>query len=296
MALPMRILRPLFLAICALGTCQGQVPAQPSVPGWNEINTVLMETTFMIVGPSARLGEENLSRCGTGFVLARSKGGTTQLVLITAKHVFEDIRGDEAAVKIRIQNSNGERVIKDATLAIRSGGKPLYTAHETQDVAAIDFSPERGSMLDSTERLGTVFLVPDEYLESIELHPGDEMLTLGFPFCNSANDAGYPVLRSGKLASYPILPTRKFGKPLFDFRVYPGNSGGPVYFYYPNRMIRGDFKIATVYRGIFGLVTEKVGPQQGSDPELGIIVPAVFIREVIDKLSEADSKTSSGRR
>ena len=291
----MRISLSFLLAICALGACQGQVQAQPSLPGWSEINTVLMETTFMIIGPSARRGEESSRRCGTGFVLGRSKGGTTQLVLITAKHVFEDIRGDEAAVKIRIQNSNGERVIKDATLAIRSGGRPLYTAHETQDVAAIDFSPERGSMLDSTDRLGTVFLVPDEYLESIELHPGDEMLTLGFPFCSLANDMGYPVLRSGKLASYPIFPTRKFSKQLFDFRVYPGNSGGPVYFYYSNRMIRGNVKIANVYRGIFGLVTEKAGPQQGTDPEIGIIVPAVFIREVIDKLSEGDSKTLSGR-
>jgi hypothetical protein len=97
-----------------------------------------METTFRIDGPSARPGEQGVTRCGTGFVLARPKGSATQLVLITAKHVFEDIRGDEAVVRIRTQNSNGERVIKDATLAIRRAGRPLYKAHETCRANSID--------------------------------------------------------------------------------------------------------------------------------------------------------------
>src|SRR5258708_39254011 len=64
-----------------------------------EINTTLMETTFLIVGPSSKQGEETKSRCGTGFVMMRlAKEGSTaaQWVLITAKHVFEDIRGDTA--------------------------------------------------------------------------------------------------------------------------------------------------------------------------------------------------------
>ena len=286
----MRMSLACVLVLCTLGRCKGQIAQQRSVPGWNEINTVLMKTTFMIIGPSARPSEENIGRCGTGFVLGRPEGDGNQLVFITAKHVFEDIRGDEATVKMRIKTPDGQWVVKDAAIAIRRAGTPLYIAHQAQDVAAIDFPTALASMLNDTERLGTRFLMTDEDLESIELHPGDELLTLGFPFCTMANEAGYPVLRSGILASYPILPTQKFARPLFDFRVHPGNSGGPVYFYYPNRMIRGDLKLAVVYRGIFGLMSQKANPQQGTDPELGIIVPAVFIREVIEMLSAADSK------
>ncbi len=210
-------------------------------------------------------------------------------MLITAKHVFEDIKGDAATLKLR-SKSGAHVVIKDVPVKIRENGKPLYLSHATEDVAAIDLTQSDESLLANTERLGLNFLVSDDYLQSIEIHPGDEMLTLGFPFCLGANDAGYPILRSGKLASYPIFPTKIFSEPLFDFRVYPGNSGGPVYFSYPNRTVRGDFRIAKIYRGLFGMVVEKAGPQQGTDPEIGIIVPAVFIRELVEQLSETDSK------
>jgi hypothetical protein len=100
--------------------------------------------------------------------------------------------------------------------------------------------------------------------------------------CFAANDAGYSVLRSGKLASYPILPLRKAGKILYDFRVYPGDSGGP----YKHQMNFG-----VTYQKLFGLVTQQANPINDVDPSLGVIVPAIYIKETIDKLAGFVYKT-----
>ena len=45
----------------------------------SEINTTLMETTFLILGPSARAGEDDKIRSGTCFIMTRPSkaGGTT---------------------------------------------------------------------------------------------------------------------------------------------------------------------------------------------------------------------------
>src|ERR1019366_8549499 len=58
--------------------------------------------------------------------------------------------------------------------------------------------------------------------------PGDEMMVLGYPQGLSANTAGFPILRSGRVAS-PVETGDVSPTFLLDFRVFPGNSGGPVF-------------------------------------------------------------------
>jgi hypothetical protein len=254
-----------------------------------------METTFLIVGPSSKQGEETKSRCGTGFVMMRlAKEGSTaaQWVLITAKHVFEDIRGDTATINMRMRSAGGDIVTVPYSVKLRDKGKTLYTEHATEDVAAIDIPFERNTILYQLDS-GTPtpnWLASDQFLEDIAIHPGDELLTLGYPMCFAANDAGYPVLRSGKLASYPILPLRKAGKILYDFRVYPGNSGGPVYLAYSERPYKHQMNFGMTYQKLFGLVTQQAGPINDVDPSLGVIVPAIYIKETIDKLAGFEFK------
>jgi hypothetical protein len=180
-------------------------------------------------------------------------------------------------------------------LRIRDKDKPLYTAHPTADVAVIDLTlpndsiiAQRGSNVTNVNWLAT-----DEFLASIDIHPGDELLCLGYPLGLAANEAGYPILRGGKIASYPVIPLKKVHSILYDFQVQPGNSGAPVYFSFTGR-IRKDhlppFGTVVTYQKLIGLVTQKVDPVGNIDPFIGLIVPSIYIKETIDQLSGFESK------
>jgi hypothetical protein len=76
---------------------------------------------------------------------------------------------------------------------------------------------------------------------------------------------------------------------IFDLFLYGGNSGGPVYFVYNNRLILGSTYIGQ-RRGILGLVIQQAAskiPEFADKPlNLGVIVPAHFIKETIALLPE----------
>src|SRR5437660_6532873 len=98
----------LVLSLSAAGQQQATPTPQPK---FAEINTTLMETTVRISGPSARVGEGNAVRCGTAFIMLRFvQPNSTQArhVLVTARHVLDDIRSDEAIVKLRRRNAAGD--------------------------------------------------------------------------------------------------------------------------------------------------------------------------------------------
>ncbi len=223
---------------------------------------------------------------------------TGQYVFVTAKHVFEDIKGDTATVNLRKRNSTGDAVPFQFPLKIRDGDRILYTAHSTEDVAVIDIALPKDSIIvqRGTEVTNIDWLATDEFLESIDLHPGDELLCLGYPLGLVANDAGYPILRGGRIASYPVIPLKKAHRILYDFQVQPGNSGGPVYFSFAGR-IRKDHlpPLGTVvtYQKLIGLVIQKADPVGNIDPFIGVIVPSVYIKETIDQLSGFESKPST---
>jgi hypothetical protein len=124
-------------------------------------------------------------------------------------------------------------------------------------------------------------------VEEIELHPGDDAFCLGFPLFAST-PGGFPVLRTGHIASYPLTPMKDVGPIYFDLNVFPGNSGGPVYFHYINRVIKGSLEFAKYHQGILGLVSEQrlsPAPEFAStNLSIGVVVPAPFIRETIDML------------
>ena len=278
-------------------TVPGASATPPATTRSPEINTLLMESTFLVKGPSAKVGEEDKERTGTCFIMARRLKADSDegvYVLITAKHVFEDIRGDQATVVLRKRNTIGDPIPLPFLLKIRDRGRKLYTEHASADVAAIDVDlPSESIMAQLEGNIATPnWFATDDFLKDIAIHPGDELLSLGYPFGLQANDAGYAVLRSGKIASYPIIPQKRVPPILYDFRVLPGNSGGPVYFEYADRLYKGTyspFKRVT-FQKIFGLVTSMVNPIQNTDPSIGLIVPSVFIKETIDQLAGFESK------
>ena len=74
---------------------------------------------------------------------------------------------------------------------------------------------------------------------------------------------------------------------LVDLFLYPGNSGGPAYFTFVHRIYKKQIHLG-VEQGILGLVIQESHsniPEFKDKPlNLGVIVPAVFIKETIDLL------------
>jgi S1-C subfamily serine protease len=196
-------------------------------------------------------------------------------VLVTANHVFAGMAADQATIGYRVQGPDGAWTYAPQRLAIRAGGKPLWTRNPTRDVAAIAITAPPAF---AKAAIPLAWLAGDDTLAQNQLAPGDEMMVLGFPHGLSANSAGFPILRSGRVASYPLGPSAAYPTFLLDFRVFPGNSGGPVWL---------DSSEGQKGRVIAGMLTQQV--QKGDENlEIGIVTQARFIR---DTLTLLDSPT-----
>jgi hypothetical protein len=249
-----------------------------------EINTQLMESTFQVLGSAKQAGA---TTSGTVFLMGKPVGneGHASFVLITAAHVLDDIVGDTATMKYRWRKDDGSIANEDYLFKIRDQGKPLYVKHPEVDVAALYM--QMPTTFQKVKLLPIGLIGTDEWLSQFEIHPGDELNCLGYPLFASG-PYGYPILRSGKIASYPLVPTKETKNWLFDFRVFPGNSGGPVYFTDRNRTYGGSTRIGETIQFLAGLVTAQINSQlfKDKDLSLGVVIPAIFIRETLDLLPE----------
>jgi S1-C subfamily serine protease len=266
------------------GTCpllNGQAPR------FFDLNTLLMQATFRI--------QEQTAGCqavATGFIVGRpytSDPSKARLTLITAAHVLKAAIGDSVTLMLRHKQLLGWQQLP-IPVAIRAGGRPLWVEHPNADVAAIYVAVPTALM---PEIISTDLLADDAVLTKFEIHPGDELNCLGYPL-GFESTGGFPILRSGEIASYPLVPTTENPYFLLDFRVFQGNSGGPVYFVQANRFYGGGTHIE-IDQFIIGLVSEEVGVTQqfqglyenrSQTYPLGLakIVPATYIKAVINLL------------
>jgi hypothetical protein len=270
----------LISALSLVSASSGQAQDKPkSIP---ELNTILMESTYLIYGP--KKGDGTKSSFGTAFLMGKPTPDKTKAyyVLITAAHVFEEIDGESGTLKLREKQSDGSFAPKLWNIRLREGDKALYVKHKDADVAAVYVDmPES---LDVTI-LPTNLLADDDLLKKFEIHPGDELLCLGFPLFASSQ-AGFPILRSGKIASYPIIPTKLNKSFFYDFRVFEGNSGGPVYFVGHDRSYGGSTHLAETEQFVIGLVTSQLSSRvyENQKLELAVVVPSAYILETVDLL------------
>lgn len=276
------MLRILTLVAIAM-TVNAQPADAAAQPEYIEFNSDLMETTFQVTGPSAKKPGETTG--GTIFIMGKPiSDDRASFVLITAAHVLDDIAGDNATLSFRWKSDDGKFNQAPYSIPIRENKKNLYVKHPTVDVAAMYV---KMSVLFKAKLLPIDLIGTDEAFKQYEIHPGDELLCLGYPLFASGQH-GYPILRSGKIASYPLVPTKTHQNWLFDFRIFPGNSGGPVYFVDRNRTYgepKG-VKLGETIQFLAGLVTAQVNSTVFADKDLslGVVIPAPFIRETLDLL------------
>ena len=209
------------------------------------LGPILMESTFFIYDPL------NLNNAGTSFVLAHivSVDSLTKVpdstyyniekrvlykflnfkyceVLLTAAHVLKDIKGEYANLVLRSKRGNEYQTF-DYPVKIRESGKPLWTQIDnTIDIAAmVILLPEKATYSILTDD----HLVTEQTLNNLGINTGDDISCLGFPYNTPSSENYFPILRSGKYASYRGTHSLNTNNFLFDFRIYPGNSGGPVF-------------------------------------------------------------------
>src|SRR5207247_9398654 len=115
-------------------------------------------------------------------------------------------------------------------------GQPLWTSPDDVDVGVMYITLPAGIQIPI---ISTNLLADDDMLSEFEVNPGEELTCLGYPFGTESNAAGFPILRSGRIASYPLFPPESTQKFLFNFAIFPENSGVPVILPPINRFTAG---------------------------------------------------------
>lgn len=176
-------------------------------------------------------------------------------------------------------------------MPIRRNGQPLWKRNPDVDVAVM-YIRLSVPIFDKAPTID--LLATDEMLQKYQITPGVELKCLGYPLGDESNTAGFPILRTGDIASYPLLPSAQSKTFLFDFRVFKGNSGGPVYFSQPQ--FRGGVRFGGRAQFIMGLVidervlSEPYGQYQLS---LGVVVHASLISQTINLLPAPETPEAS---
>lgn len=271
--------------------------AVPAPPQDIELNTVLMESTFFIEGPAG----PGQTTFGTVFIMGvplAAQPTQARLILVTAAHVLEGIKGDFATLHLRrkVDASTNLWTPVPFPLKIRTNGQPIWKKQPDADVAVMYIAVPTDTPIMT---IPTAMLADDKMLSDFDIHPGDEIRCLGFPLGVASNTAGFPILRSGMIASYPLIPTATTKTFLFDFRVFKGNSGGPVYYVENNRPIAGRLGGYQNFHFIIGLVSEESlfteqsvsqYSQEIHQTQLGlaVVVHASLIKQTIEMLPSPD--------
>ncbi len=246
------------------------------------LSVSLMQSTFMLEGQTP-----TGVTVGTGFLLMRPLAGspentghtTGEFVLITAAHVLQGMTGDTAVIHLRGHDPSHNWIEVPARFKIRTpGGAPIWKRHPDADIAvmyiSLPFNPIETVV-------PTTLLADDKLLQQYKMGPGVELNCLGYPL-GDRGIAGFPILRTGVVASYPLLPTKTTKSFLFDFRVFEGNSGGPVYF--EQQDLRGSIGTCCGARFIVGLVTDETvykTPPGQTEPYAGVRVQQLSIGWVV---------------
>jgi len=225
---------------------------------------------------------------GTGFLINDPKpDGTPRTVLVTARHVFDRMPGATANIGYRVQDKDGSWSYEPQAIRIRGADHELFVHHPARDVVAISVKapPEFAKAA-----IPLSWLAGADTFSKYSIGPGDEMMVLGYPQGLSADTAGFPILRSGRVAS-PVEPTTVSPTFLLDFRVFPGNSGGPVF------MSEADHRRPGADQGqevqfIAGMLTQQV-EQNDVRLEIGIVTDAEFVRETIAELDQPHAPNSA---
>lgn len=250
-----------------------------AAPAW-DLTVGLINATVQIDQPL----NDAERKVGTAFLIdAPRPDGTPRTVLVTAAHVLEGMPSAQARIGWRVPTGDGAWRFDPAPLRIREDdGDPLWTRHPDRDVAVMEVRAP-GAFAQAAIPLG--WLAGPFALDAWQVGPGDELMTLGYPHGYSANTSGFPILRTGRVASWPLTPIRAFPTFLLDFAVFPGNSGGPVFWTPAARKLPGT--VQPEHPFVAGVLVQEMRVRDET-VGIGIVAHAEYVREAIALMDAAE--------
>lgn len=280
-----RALIPLAIGLVGVTMILRQAGAEES------FLSTMIRCTVKIVNPGST---------ASGFLVELPTGSWA---LVSAAHVFNNMRGEQCTVVLHRRDEEGKIVKNPQVVSVRREGKQLWQRHATADVAAlrVDFGPEDNLGVLPFDRLAR----SEELAEILE--PGTLVRALGFPHANifKGNPEEFGVARLGCIASYPLLPLSERPTFLVDMNSFEGDSGGPVFVVEEGQKSEAGEGPNALRGRVIGLVSGqhfvdeeyKLIYQSGKFRHrmgLAIVVPSPFIREVLERLAGPSEAPSQG--
>ena len=163
---------------------------------------------------------------GTGFIVASFIGEETFQNIITAKHVINDIPGDE--IHVRVNGHSGQA-------RLLGGGREHWYPHPNPRidviVGASGLHPEEYDILHL--RLGDDHALTPKIIKDQQIGIGDEVFVAGMFVQRLGEARNLPIVRSGIIAAMPdekIHTTYGYHDAyLIESRSISGLSGSPVF-------------------------------------------------------------------
>lgn len=255
----------------AIAVC-GALIAAPSA--WADPLEDALAATFRVANP------QSSATCFLVRTAPPTADRAATTVLVTAAHFFEGTAERQCQLMLRGRNADDSYSLKEISIPIRDGDKPLWKRHAVQDIAAIKLEIPTDL---AVQPLALDRLADEAAVLARQVRAGQEVFIPGYPAKLAANEAGWPILRRGNVASYPLAPLRFAHTILVNAQTFGGDSGAPV--------------VAVADSGplVVGLV---VGMQRQTDKAtlpfqelsthtplgLAIVVQAAFIRDTIASL------------
>lgn len=261
-------------------------PQDVAAPPW-DLTVGLINATVQI----DQSNDDGTRRMGTGFLIdAPLPDGQPRTVLVTAAHVLDGMAKPEARIGWRVQMPEGRWQFAPEPVRIRSEeGQAVWTRHPDRDIAVMEVSAPPAF---ARAAIPLDWLADRLAFERWQVGPGDEMLTLGYPHGYSANTAGFAILKTGRIASWPLTPIDAFPSFLLDFAVFPGNSGGPV-FWVPSAR-RTSATAVPDHPYIAGILAQEMRVR-GESTGIGFVLHAAYIREALALLDQPASTSADIR-
>lgn len=260
-----------------------QTQPTASVEATQTVSHSARDRTLSMIRATVQIDQSNgdgTRTVGAGFLLnAPRADGTPRTVLVTADHVLSRMPDSEARIGWRVELPDGGWRFDPQPLTIRDADSdPLWTKPDERDIAVMEITAPAAFVQDA---IPIAWLADREQFDAAEVGPGDDMRTLGFPRGLSANRAGFPILRVGRVASWPLTPISAFPTFLLDLAVFPGDSGGPVFWTPP----RPSSDLSPVHPYVAGMLTQEVIVQD-ERLRIGVVVHADYIREAVALLDQ----------
>ncbi len=178
--------------------------------------TEIFEATFKLFDPAVT---------GTCF-LVRRPDPDQAIYLVTAAHMLEGTKADQATIVLRERCEDGTFKRHNHSVSVRRDGKPIWVRHPKDDIGVLRLT-EPFPVPFGTIPLSSI-ADPDQQ-SKFPLKICAPLFSLTYPKGFEGNSAGFPVARQGIVASFPLPPISKKHSFLADITAFGGDSGGPAF-------------------------------------------------------------------